>query len=191
MNWFLLSNDEIKQITEQRNTIKGKNDYVICNNHAEIILRDKKGKEKCRAKISLNKIDELKNINWFASGNNYVVGKHNGEEYALHRFILKAKTNELVDHINHDKFDCRDENIRICTRSQNMMNTIIPSTNTSGFKGVNMDKRTSKWRAYITINKKQINLGIFEKFEDAVKARLEANIKYQGEFAYPNTKEVI
>ena len=191
MSELILSQKEIQYIIEKRNTFHYANDYVLCDDYAEIILRNKKGKEKCRTKISLNHIDELKHINWYASGNSYVSGNIDGNTYTLHRYILKAKPYELVDHINHDRFDNRDNNIRICTRSENMMNTIMPYTNSSGFKGVNQDKRSGRWRAYITINKKQIHLGVFVTKEEAINARIEANKKYQGKFAYPNTKEVI
>lgn len=191
MNNLILTQEEINHIMERRNSIHGKNQIVVYDNYAEIVLRDRQGREKNRTKISLCRIDELKDFNWYASGNDYVSGSVNGEIVALHRFILKAKQDELVDHINHDKFDNRDENIRICTQSENMMNTIIPNTNTSGFKGVSKHKRDNKWRAYITINKKQIHLGSFDTYEEAVEARKQANKKYQGIFSYPNAKEVV
>lgn len=35
-----------------------------------------------------------------------------------------------------------------------------------------------KYRAYITVDRKQIHLGIFEKLEDAVKARKNAEERY-------------
>lgn len=179
---YEITKEEWLLINELRNTLHYKNDYVIRDDYAEIILRKTNGKEKCRAKISISRIDKAKDIVWFASGTNYVTGRVNGDIVTLHRFLLDAKEDEIVDHINHDKFDNRDENIRICTRSQNAMNTKEPTTNKSGFKGVS--KHRGKWRAYITINKKQIHLGMFDNYEDAVKARLVANKKYQGEFAY-------
>lgn len=191
MKDFLLTDNEIALIIEKRNTIVGENDYVVKGDNAELILRDVKGKEKQRTIVSTNKIDILKNINWFASGNNYVCGRVNNEIYTIHRYLLNAKPNELVDHIDHNKFNNTMENLRICSRSENMMNSIIPSNNKSGFKGVNKDKRYNKWRAYITVNKQQINLGYFDNLSDAIKARQDANQKYQGEFAYANAKEVV
>lgn len=38
-----------------------------------------------------------------------------------------------------------------------------------------------KYRAYITVDRKQIHLGIFEKLEDAVKARRNAEEHYFSE----------
>ena len=46
--------------------------------------------------------------------------------------------------------------------------------NTSGHTGVCYDKRRDTWIAYITFQKKRINLGSFKKKEDAIRARTEA-----------------
>lgn len=50
--------------------------------------------------------------------------------------------------------------------------------NTSGYKGVSFDKKAKKWRALIGFKKKSYHLGYFDKLEDAVKARREAEKKY-------------
>ena len=63
-------------------------------------------------------------------------------------------------------------------------NTRLKSNNTSGVTGVNWDKRYNKWEARIKKDYKQIHLGYFNDFEDAVKARKDAEKKYFGEFAY-------
>lgn len=48
------------------------------------------------------------------------------------------------------------------------------NTNKSGATGIIWRKDNKKWRAYITVNRKRINLGSFESKEDAVNARQEA-----------------
>ena len=78
----------------------------------------------------------------------------------LHRFVLKAKKGENVDHINGNKLDNRKENLRKCTRSQNFANRKKYTNNTSGYKGVS--KHGNKWQADIQINGKSKYLGIFE-----------------------------
>jgi len=72
--------------------------------------------------------------------------------------------------------------------SQNSMNQITKSNNMSGTKGVNWHKSKNKWRAFIGVKGKHIHLGLFENFDDAVKARKEAEKKYFGEFSYDNSK---
>ena len=76
----------------------------------------------------------------------------------------------------------RKQNLRECSISQNAMNMIKPSRNTSGCKGVSYHKYSNTWRAFITKNKKQIYLGYYKLFEDAVKARKDAEVKYFGKY---------
>ena len=88
----------------------------------------------------------------------------------------------MIDHVNGDPSDNRLCNLREATKSQNMMNIGKIKSNTSGVRGVGWSKASQKWRAYIRVNKKDIHLGLFESIEDAKKARVEAAIKYHGEF---------
>lgn len=50
--------------------------------------------------------------------------------------------------------------------------------NTSGYKGVLWDKERNKWKAEIIFKKKHYYLGRYDKKEDAVKARKEAEEKF-------------
>lgn len=49
---------------------------------------------------------------------------------------------------------------------------------TTGYKGVSYDKRRKKFRAYLTIRGKQINLGYYDTVEEAHQARLKGEEKY-------------
>ena len=60
-----------------------------------------------------------------------------------------------VDHINHNKYDNRKQELRICTNQQNCMNRKIQCNNTSGTPGVNYNKELKKWIARICYNKKK------------------------------------
>lgn len=50
----------------------------------------------------------------------------------------------------------------------------IPRNNTSGVCGVSQEKRNGKWRAKLVLQGRTYCLGTYEQFEDAVKARLQA-----------------
>ena len=100
----------------------------------------------------------------------------------LHRFIMNAPKGKVVDHINHNKLDNRKCNLRVCTQSQNTMNSSLRSDNSSGYTGVYWYKSRSKWLVRITVNGKCINLGYYDDLEEAVKVRKEAEIKYFGEY---------
>lgn len=54
----------------------------------------------------------------------------------------------------------------------------VNQSSKSGHKGVTWDKGPEKWRAMISVNKKEIFLGRYDKLEDAVQARKEAEEKY-------------
>ena len=56
------------------------------------------------------------------------------------------------------------------------------ATNTSGCRGVYFDKNTRKWRARLKFKGKLMNFGSYTNFEDAVKARKEAEQKYWGKY---------
>ena len=104
----------------------------------------------------------------------------------MHRDIMNPSRKEQVDRINHDTLDNRRENLRICNSRENQGNEKISKNNISGFKGVSWRIDRKKWRAYISINRKQISLGHFDIKEEAAKAYNEAAKKYFKEFALLN-----
>ena len=56
------------------------------------------------------------------------------------------------------------------------------ATNSSGARGVYLDKRSGKWRARLRFKGKFYNLGSYSHFEDAVKARKDGEKKIYGEY---------
>jgi hypothetical protein len=107
----------------------------------------------------------------------------------MHRVILSRMLgrellpSEEVDHINLNGLDNRRNNLRLATRFQNAHNMGLQKNNTSGYKGVSWDKNHCKWFSKITVNKKQIYLGLYETVEEAFLAYCNAAKKYHGEFA--------
>ena len=118
----------------------------------------------------------------------YAVAKDlvNNTTVQMSRIIMDVPIGDKrqVDHINHDVSNNRKENLRICTNSENSMNKGLIKSNTSGVTGVTWNRRLNKWVSQIMINKKHIHLGVFCDFNDAVKAREDAEIKYFGEYRY-------
>ncbi len=109
-----------------------------------------------------------------------------GNGYYLHRLIFlyhHGYLPERIDHINGNPEDNRIENLREATQSQNMMNSKLYCTNTSGVKGVCYDKVTKTWMAYVGINYKRVWLGRHKTFEEAKQAVLKAREKHHKEFA--------
>ena len=85
------------------------------------------------------------------------------------------------DHINRNPLDNRKSNLRKATSLENMKNQSKHKNNTSGISGVGWHKRIEKWCARIGVDNKMINLGCFDNKDDAIKARLEAEVIYYGE----------
>lgn len=117
---------------------------------------------------------------------------HRKNIYA-HRIIMgmgNYEVNKEVDHINGNTLDNRKQNLRIVTSRQNGLNSSIRKDNTSGVTGVCWDKKHNKWLARVHENNKQIILGYYVNFEDAVKARKQAEDKYYGEYSYDNSRKL-
>lgn len=103
----------------------------------------------------------------------------------MHRIIVKTPIGMDTDHINRDKLDNRRNNLRICSRAENVANS-FRSDNTSGFRGIWFNKRLKKWQAGLNKSGKHIYVGIFKNINEAVSAYNKVAVKYFGEFIKPN-----
>ena len=105
----------------------------------------------------------------------------------MYREIMQAPDDMEVDHKNLNRLDCRRENLRLATRTQNMRNRKAYANNRTGFKGVSpTNSQRSPFKAEIKLFGKKIYLGSFASAEDAAKAYDIAAIKLFGEFARLN-----
>ena len=92
-----------------------------------------------------------------------------GKQYLIHRIIAYAylgldihNPKQVIDHINRDKLDNQVSNLRIVSHQENQWNT-----NAKGYH-----KSGNKYKAQITINKKQIYLRTYETEAEAHNAYL-------------------
>jgi hypothetical protein len=103
------------------------------------------------------------------------------------RQIMSAPQGRNVDHRNHDTLDNQRNNLRVCSHADNQRNQIVRTANkTSKYKGVSWDKARNKWKAYVNVNGRLINLGRFHSEIWAAAKYDEAAQKYHGEFALLN-----
>jgi len=106
------------------------------------------------------------------------------KSYYEHRLIWALYYKEwppremFIDHINGDSTDNRIDNLRLVTHKENSLNKKLSSNNKSGVIGVSKNSRNKKWKADITYNNQKYYLGEFNNFDDAVKVRKAAEIKY-------------
>lgn len=98
--------------------------------------------------------------------------KHRLVWYAHHQDWDIFDESKIIDHINRNKTDNHIGNLHVVTQTENMWNTDA--------KGYCWDKSRNKWMARIRVDYKHINLGRFDKEEDAAKAYEDAKKKYHN-----------
>lgn len=141
--------------------------------------------------FDLEDYDLIKDYTWRINSAGYIVtsikNSNTCEEIRLHRLIYNQKQSIsdeiIIDHKNRNKQDCRKENLRIATKSTNAQNSKKRNDNTSGIIGVIYSKRDKTYCASVKINGKRIELKRSKDIEDCIKARLQAEKEYYGEFA--------
>jgi hypothetical protein len=143
--------------------------------------------------VDAEDFDRVNSIQWsaFKSKNTWYAVKstsENGKTITLRmsRFILNVHTEDYtveVDHRNNNGLDNRKENLRICTRSQNLSNRRNYSGNP--YKGIEKMAK-GNWRARIANNGKYIHLGMYNTAEEAARVYDAAAKEAYGEFASLN-----
>lgn len=140
--------------------------------------------------FDLDDYDKIKKYTWYQAQNGYfrtgIKVDDKWIQIQMHRLVMNVLADDvLIDHINGDRFDNRKSNLRYATHSQNMQNSFVSVRNTSGFRGVSFSSDDGLWRARININGERVDLGSYSDFHNAVKARLNAEVKYYGEYRKP------
>ncbi|MCA0455635.1 MAG: HNH endonuclease [Chloroflexi bacterium] len=96
---------------------------------------------------------------------------------------------EYADHIDRNPLNNRRSNLRLATKMQNNQNVGIQRNNTTGYKGASLNRRTGLYRARITVNSKEKDLGWYHTAEDAASVYNHYAAIHYGEFAYINEIE--
>ncbi|EEC9767378.1 hypothetical protein EB568_RS07945 [Escherichia coli] len=117
-------------------------------------------------------------IRGFAANHGYLKIKVNKREYGLSRVVYEMFNGLIPDGYmieNADNSCAKIENLKPVSRGEGYLFGL------SGIIGVMWDKKANKWRAYIYASgNKHRYLGLFDNINDAIKARIQAEIKYRG-----------
>lgn len=79
-----------------------------------------------------------------------------------------------IDHIDGNKTNNREINLRCVPQADNARNASMSRNNLSGVSGVSFAKREGKWRARVMHNYRDIHCGYFATKEEAIDARQRA-----------------
>lgn len=106
----------------------------------------------------------------------------------IQREITGERGKRIIHDISHDQIE---QNMRLNTNLQVIGNQDLPKNNTSGHKGVSWNKERNKWEAYIKVHRTRIYLGKYTKYEDAVKARENAEETYFAPLLEKHRQEIL
>ena len=173
-------NRHYRQMLKYGKVIRTRNDpnkIIHYEDYIEILLYDRYGNHIYSAIADKEDVSVISKYKWSFSGRYAYASRH---KLLMHKLILNYSDGDLcIDHIDGNGLNNRKSNLRLCSMSENSINRAsLPSNNTSGFMGVTYDKCNRKWRASISIQKKQINLGNFSNKEDCIKARINGELRY-------------
>lgn len=127
------------------------NYYILKNNYCELVIFNKRKNKKITAFISIKDIEKVKKGHWCACydktiNNYYIRGRINEKQIQLHRYITNCPNNLVVDHINRNTLDNRQENLRCITQNENNQNRKeLWKTNKSGYRCISWHKSNNKW----------------------------------------------
>lgn len=120
--------------------------------------------------------DLIKNYHWYEY-QGYVKTVVKGKNISLHRLVMGViNENNIIDHINRKRNDCRKENLRIVDIKINNQNRNRYRKDGSKVGVYQVGK--NKWKATIGLNSKSVILGIFDTYDKAVAVRIEAEQRY-------------
>ncbi len=126
---------------------------------------------------------------WFLT-NGYITAYIDGKLVYLHRYIMGATSDKVVDHRNKIVWDCRKSNLRLCSQADNLCNkTKTTKKTTSKYKGVYFDGKLFK----VSIKRAGVRkyIGSFSDERLAGIAYNLAAVKLHGEFASLNIIEEV
>jgi hypothetical protein len=160
-------------------TVYDPNDIMIDGDVCFMSLYDRKGLSTGVTIFNKCHFDEVKKYKWSLNSRGYPI--YAGRQF-LHHIAAGRKPGYVVDHIDGNPLNNLDSNLRLVTAKQNSWNR----------KSLGICKSHNKfkeWRAYITVNSKQIYLGSFEDKSQAIQARRQAEIQYFGKYARLTSKQ--
>ncbi len=115
----------------------------------------------------------------------YAVRRAGSRTILMHREIMNAPDDLVVDHIARNGLNNRRCNLRLCTPLENMYNRRVHSKS-SRFQGVRYLAELHKWGASVKIDGRGEHIGVFADEVEAAKVRDRWAFAFHRRFAYLN-----
>ncbi len=118
------------------------------------------------AKVSVGRIDAVIPYKWYLGKDGYPFAYINGGRVPLHRYIWFCKSGVYrndglyVDHVNRDKLDARDSNLRLATPAEN-------SYNKSGSELHHIKQKSDGYEVSVSKDNRVIRIGKIQSLTDA------------------------
>lgn len=172
---------------------KGFNQYTINGDVTTIHIVRRNG-ECIDTVIDTYNLDKLidMDVSWHAKWNPHTSSYYvkssfnksvNQKTLHLHSFLIGAKHNETIDHIDHDSLNNRMYNLRKTTCAKNTKHRKSRNTNnTSGYRNVSWSNSDNAWLVQLQVNGKNKVLGKFDygELEEAGKYANQMREQYYG-----------
>ena len=158
-----------KIIDETPRTTQDKNQIVIHNDYAEVIIYDKTNKKEQHALIDIEDVPKVSQRKWRIEYKSiekmgYVVsGTSRKKRTYLHRLVMNYAGSLEVDHINRNTLDNRKCNLRIVPKIINEHNKTTRNNHIEQIK--------NKFRVKIIRFKREFIFGLFDTAEEARRVR--------------------
>lgn len=126
---------------------------------------------------------------YFDKSSGYYRVKFMGKGFLEHRVIYEMFNGHFthdLDHIDRNKLNNKIENLRTCSRPENVLNSRIRVDNKSGYKGVVWHKASGKWQAQTMLVGKRIHIGLFDNPKHAALAYNKVVKELHGDFPVLN-----
>lgn len=121
-----------------------------------------------------------------------VIDTGSGYEY-LHRKLIGAKPGDTVDHINGNKLDNRQENLRFCNRSENLYNAISNTKKDKLPRGVYLHpskNRKKRYQVKFRWNNSWVSYGYYETAQEAQEAYKRGTKLYHEKFSFNTSRGI-
>ena len=139
--------------------------------------------------FDLDMRDIAKEHGWSENGSGYLGARIASMPMSAHYLVIGIPPEGyIVDHRDRNRKNNKRNNLRFITISQNAMNSMLCSNNSSGFRGVSWDKNRKKWHASLRHFGKTLNIGRFSSAVEAAVAYDRKVFELFGDIAMTNKK---